>query len=460
MAIDVTTEAPEGPFASWDTAISCLIRLGAQQGLEAEVATLRSRSVPDSDTLSISRLVELARECGLQPAHARLDWPGLQRVGFNDPILVLLKNTNVVVLTGGGRDDAEEVAVWDPLHRDAELLFVPRQEFERAWTGDALTIAPNPATAPPAPLGPRGLPFESETVIDSDNGNETLPAVADIASEPLSPRPLHPEQALDPPSARRPGARPLSQIVHRCFVFAGFVASLGFGVFLFVHLGAENDAAPRGPVSEAFERTAEGTSQINDAPAETVPPAEVASTASVPAAAANPDKTSNIAIPAPATAPNEPASGVSPPTPTPRPDAVAAATPATPAPPLETPPAMTAPRDAAPPPASTPASPVSATAPAAGSLSAPEIEALLARGDKSFSSGDVASARLYYGRAAEAGDGQAAIRLGETFDPGFLERAHLRSARGDLATALSWYRRARDLGAAEAEILLNTPEAK
>jgi TPR repeat protein len=121
---------------------------------------------------------------------------------------------------------------------------------------------------------------------------------------------------------------------------------------------------------------------------------------------------------------------------------------------------MTAPRDAAPPPASTPASPVSATAPAAGSLSAPEIEALLARGDKSFSSGDVASARLYYGRAAEAGDGQAAIRLGETFDPGFLERAHLRSARGDLATALSWYRRARDLGAAEAEILLNTPEAK
>jgi TPR repeat protein len=93
-------------------------------------------------------------------------------------------------------------------------------------------------------------------------------------------------------------------------------------------------------------------------------------------------------------------------------------------------------------------------------LSAAEITVLLARGDKSFSSGDVASARLYYGRAAEAGDGQAALRLGETFDPVFLERAHLRSARGDLTAAWSWYRRARDLGAAEAEVLLNSLEAK
>jgi TPR repeat protein len=107
--------------------------------------------------------------------------------------------------------------------------------------------------------------------------------------------------------------------------------------------------------------------------------------------------------------------------------------------------------------ASTPA-PVTSLADAG--LSAAEITVLLARGDRSFSSGDVASARLYYGRAADAGDGQAALRLGETFDPVFLERAHLRSARGDLTAALSWYRRARDMGAAEAEVLLNSLEAK
>jgi TPR repeat protein len=93
-------------------------------------------------------------------------------------------------------------------------------------------------------------------------------------------------------------------------------------------------------------------------------------------------------------------------------------------------------------------------------LSAPEIAVLLTSGDKSFSSGDVASARLYYGRAVNAGDGQAALRLGETFDPVFLEHAHLRNVRGDLPAALSWYRRARAMGAAEAEVLLNSLEAK
>src|SRR5262249_37559284 len=72
----------------------------------------------------------------------------------------------------------------------------------------------------------------------------------------------------------------------------------------------------------------------------------------------------------------------------------------------------------------------------------------LARGDSLLSVGDVASARLFYERAVDAGTGLAAVRLGETFDPLFLDRARLRGVRGDPGAALFWYRRARDLGAA------------
>jgi TPR repeat protein len=93
-------------------------------------------------------------------------------------------------------------------------------------------------------------------------------------------------------------------------------------------------------------------------------------------------------------------------------------------------------------------------------LPEPEITALLTRGDALFRKGDLAAARLFYERAADAGDGRAAIRLGETFDPVFLDRAQLRGARGDFSTALSWYRRARDLGAADADILIKSLEAK
>jgi TPR repeat protein len=92
-----------------------------------------------------------------------------------------------------------------------------------------------------------------------------------------------------------------------------------------------------------------------------------------------------------------------------------------------------------------------AKAPGGQSLSPEEITAFVKRGDKLLKGGDIASARLYYERAAEAGDGSAALRVGETFDPVFLGRVGVRGMPGDPQQAFSWYRRARDLGEAEAE---------
>jgi hypothetical protein len=87
-------------------------------------------------------------------------------------------------------------------------------------------------------------------------------------------------------------------------------------------------------------------------------------------------------------------------------------------------------------------------------LSPAEITALIARGDQLLGTGDVASARLFYERAADVGDGEAALKLGITFDPAFLSVGRLSGARGDPATAIAWYRRARNLGQAKAEIQL------
>jgi TPR repeat protein len=84
----------------------------------------------------------------------------------------------------------------------------------------------------------------------------------------------------------------------------------------------------------------------------------------------------------------------------------------------------------------------------------------LARGDALLGTGDIASARLFYERAADGGNAEAAIRLGETFDPSFLARARLNGVRGDLAVALKWYKRARELGANEADILVMSIQGK
>ena len=75
-----------------------------------------------------------------------------------------------------------------------------------------------------------------------------------------------------------------------------------------------------------------------------------------------------------------------------------------------------------------------------------ELVALLARGDQLFGNGDIIMARLFYERAAEGGDAQAALRLGETYDPAFLAQLGLSGVRGDQVVAARWYRHARSLG--------------
>ena len=121
-----------------------------------------------------------------------------------------------------------------------------------------------------------------------------------------------------------------------------------------------------------------------------------------------------------------------------------------------------APSPGVPAPAATPPAvmPPAATPPSEPRSSTAETAALLARGDSLFGVGDVSSARLFYERAADAGDGQAALRLGETYDPTFLERAKLRAVQGDAGAAIFWYRRASELGIAEAEILLKGIQTK
>jgi hypothetical protein len=87
-------------------------------------------------------------------------------------------------------------------------------------------------------------------------------------------------------------------------------------------------------------------------------------------------------------------------------------------------------------------------------LSTTAVAALIARGDDCIGTGDIASARSFFERAVEAGDGRAALRMGATFDPAFLNQAGIHGVVANQQEAISWYRRARDLGQAEAELRL------
>jgi hypothetical protein len=93
---------------------------------------------------------------------------------------------------------------------------------------------------------------------------------------------------------------------------------------------------------------------------------------------------------------------------------------------------------------------------------APEIAALIKRGNDLISSGDLAAARLVLRRAAEAGDARAALTLAGTYDPVMLKKLPLHGLAPDLAMARHWYEKAKELGSQDAlqrlQVLAGRPE--
>jgi hypothetical protein len=79
-----------------------------------------------------------------------------------------------------------------------------------------------------------------------------------------------------------------------------------------------------------------------------------------------------------------------------------------------------------------------------------EIELLMKQGQQLIAAGDVATARTVLQRAADAGDADAAMALGGTYDPNVLARLGVVGVSAEAEKARSWYQRAETLGSPDA----------
>jgi len=505
---DPLTEASPEPLASCDAVFSCLLQLG---GHSSKVGAVHCRNVVNGETLSISRLIELAGDLGIKAEHARLDWYRLHAPGFSYPTLALLKDTNVVVLTGGGRDGGAEVAVWDPLNPYEETLYVSREDFEREWTGHALIIttpAPHQTAISPSsdfcwvtsagleligktsgrgqnlqPTGHRRERANTHSMAARRTTRQAGPAIGPVMHGELAPLRVKianeqppPDFAeatqLSTPAFSRPEPERRRWPLVRFCIAAGVIVTAAVGGYLLLKevwtVAPDSARSAVQAMQNAPTRSIGSVARTGSAPMSAPLPATPAAEPYVATPSATRSETPGLA--ATLAAPSAEPAGPS----------LAAATPAEPAgpnlaaapttPPVEPGAPTVQPDTVAPSVAPGPATPASARDPKATAapppstdgprLSADEIAALVARGDTLLSAGDLASARLFYERAADAGGGVAAIRLGETFDPLFLGRVHLSGVRGDPAAASFWYRRASDLGATDAVVLLKALETE
>ena len=79
-----------------------------------------------------------------------------------------------------------------------------------------------------------------------------------------------------------------------------------------------------------------------------------------------------------------------------------------------------------------------------------EIKLLMKQGEQFIAAGDVVTARIVFQRAAEAGDANAAIALGATYDPTVLAKLGVAGLGSNVEKARTWYQKAESLGSTEA----------
>jgi hypothetical protein len=79
-----------------------------------------------------------------------------------------------------------------------------------------------------------------------------------------------------------------------------------------------------------------------------------------------------------------------------------------------------------------------------------EINLFMKQGEQFIAAGDVVTARIVFQRAAEAGDANAAMALGATYDPTVLAKLGAAGLGADVEKARTWYQKAESLGSTEA----------
>jgi TPR repeat protein len=75
---------------------------------------------------------------------------------------------------------------------------------------------------------------------------------------------------------------------------------------------------------------------------------------------------------------------------------------------------------------------------------------MMLRAEGLLHNNDVSSGRLLFEHLARSGSARAALAMGKTFDPAFLNTIDAAGLKPDIAKARVWYRQAAELGDQEA----------
>ena len=431
---------------SGETAFKCLDKASTKAG--TAIPYDHARDHAEKDILSANQLIEIARQRGFEARLKHLDWKGLQAAASKDPVLLLLRNGNTVIVLRNGGDAVEQIVVSDPLYSDGEEILLPRDAIEPAWDGDAVIVRQFSVTKTGKPrFFIWGLAFFTYAAMSSllffypKEAKRSAPSVSPAVQISTADMARGNDRPVTPSDPVIRGIRtqtlvkePDGDLAEQSQFIAAEPNVRALGTIMEIESVEANSgpsAPTTDPVSASSFKDVISTEPSSPSMSRTETPL-LLTTSGIPFSSEAQVRADRRQTSAQADALSSD-------------DAVPTVTP---------PNSILASKDGI---AKNPPQSQSLTESRAPAIDTP---VLVARGDTLFGTGDITSARLFYERAADAGSGQAALRLGESYDPSFLEQAHLRAVRGDPAVAIKWYKRARELGASEADLLLMSIQVK
>ncbi|MYM29547.1 ATP-binding cassette domain-containing protein [Duganella sp. CY15W] len=141
------------------TAIQCLTAIAQHHGLQINPERIIDENALRAEEPTTGALLRIASDIGLKAKADKLNWTRLMAQGGVFPLMARLIDGNMIIVVGvkPGENGAEDqAAVLNPAAANAQVMMVPRSEFEKRWHGEIFFVKrQHKLTDPNQPFGLR-----------------------------------------------------------------------------------------------------------------------------------------------------------------------------------------------------------------------------------------------------------------------------------------------------------------
>ena len=123
------------------TGLRGLVAVGRFNGVHVSLDQLLHDHVIGNAEVSNAQIAAIADAIGLRAKTSTLDWTDMFRLGDAFPVLVRLRNGNVMVATGvAERGGTQLLTLQDPMAEGADALVLDEARFTQAWDGTVIFV--------------------------------------------------------------------------------------------------------------------------------------------------------------------------------------------------------------------------------------------------------------------------------------------------------------------------------